>query len=215
MSLFALTVRRALYGAMIGLGVVVVERQYRSTSTETDTDNKRRIEDKSKRPKVGLGCLIIRKNKNNESEFLVGVRKSSHGAGLYALPGGHLEYRETWGQCAYHEVLEETNLNIPPSKWKFAFANNSIAPSKNASEEHLHYIDIIMSATYDGEEQPVNMEPHKCEGWQWVKWNDHNLDTNRTFCGLKAILQSDHFHPEHDYAKYVSFDQWDELQSNE
>ena len=39
-----------------------------------------------KRPYIVLGILIVRNN-----EFLLGKRKGSHGAGLYACPGGHIE----------------------------------------------------------------------------------------------------------------------------
>eukprot|EP01084_Bolivina_argentea_P027904 51846_1 len=148
MSLFHLPFRRfIIYSSLFAIGAYSMDTKFNSkqlqnsirsymfisTNMFTSSSNidginkthskklKHRIEDKSKRPKVGLGCLILRKNKQNELEFLVGVRKSSHGEGLYALPGGHLEYSESWCQCAYQEVLEETNLNIPPEKWKFAF----------------------------------------------------------------------------------------------
>lgn len=170
--------------------------------------NKRK-EDKSKRPKVGLGCLILRENKDDkELEFLVGIRKSSHGEGLYQLPGGHLEYGESWQECANKEVMEETNLNIPADQWRFVFINNSIAPAKNKDDENLHYIDIIMSSVYNGDDEVVNNEPNKCEGWQWVKWNNHGLDNDRLFCGLKAILTANDFNPNNDFAKFVSYDQW-------
>ena len=36
----------------------------------------------------------------------------SHGAGKYALPGGHLELGESWEDCLLREVNEETNLSI-------------------------------------------------------------------------------------------------------
>ena len=159
--------------------------------------------DKVKRPKVGLGCLILRKNKEDGNLFyLVGIRKSSHGAGLYSLPGGHLEYGESWQECAYKEALEETNLNIAPNQWRFAFVNNSISPAKNPKDDPLHYVDIIMSCMYAGENEPINNEPDKCQGWEWVKWDAHNLDQDKLFCGTKTI---------NDISNCVSFDQWKEL----
>jgi 8-oxo-dGTP diphosphatase len=37
--------------------------------------------------KAGVGVIII----NKENKVLVGKRKGSHGAGLWAFPGGHIE----------------------------------------------------------------------------------------------------------------------------
>ena len=235
--------RAAFYSSLVGIGVFAYDEQFNSnkirtmintqsnayigTNIFTSSSNvdqpkimhgiSKRKEDKSKRPKVGLGCLILRENKDDkEYEFLVGVRKSSHGEGLYQLPGGHLEFGESWQECAYKEVLEETNLNIPPNQWRFAFVNNSITPKKNPKDDNdnLHYIDIIMSCVYSGNESVVNNEPNKCEGWEWIKWNESDkLDQERLFCGLKAILSSNDFDPNQDLSKFVSFDQWKLLNS--
>ena len=58
-------------------------------------------------PRVGVGVMIVR-----EGKVLIGKRKGSHGAGQYALPGGKLEWRETWADCARREVLEETAISL-------------------------------------------------------------------------------------------------------
>jgi 8-oxo-dGTP diphosphatase len=58
------------------------------------------------RPQVGVGVIIVR-----DGKILLGLRRS-HGAGTWALPGGHLEWGETVESCARREVKEETGLYL-------------------------------------------------------------------------------------------------------
>ena len=154
---------------------------------------------KENRPKLGLGCLITRPNKKTkELEFLIGKRLNVHGNGMYALPGGHLEYCETWGQCAYRETLEETGLDIKPENWHFAFVCNSLNPPKKSNPlPYLHYVDIIMHANYSDDKEPINVEKHKNEFWKWQSWKDakKTLPKDLLFSGLRAIIECDDFDP--------------------
>eukprot|EP00877_Chromochloris_zofingiensis_P007895 jgi/Chrzof1/3359/Cz12g22080.t1 len=59
------------------------------------------------RPRVGLGVIVQRGDK-----ILVGKRLGSLGAGEYALPGGHLEFGESFADCAVREV---SSLHMPRS----------------------------------------------------------------------------------------------------
>lgn len=110
-----------------------------------------------KRPKVGLGVIVIRDDK-----VLLGKRKGSHSSGTYAFPGGHLEFKESWEECAIREVKEETGMEV--TKSKFVAVTNDIF-----EKEDKHYITIFMKVECSGE--PKVMEPDKCEGWGWFSWN--------------------------------------------
>jgi len=47
--------------------------------------------------------------------FLAGRRKHPSGEGLYACPGGHLEFGETPIQAAAREAYEETGIKLDPA----------------------------------------------------------------------------------------------------
>ncbi|MCX6781821.1 MAG: NUDIX hydrolase [Candidatus Magasanikbacteria bacterium] len=112
-----------------------------------------------KRPKVGVGVIIIKNGR-----ILMGKRKNSHGDGTWSFPGGHLEFNETWEDCAARETMEEAGIKI--NGIRFGTATNDIF-----SNEEKHYITIFMLADYDSGEIKI-MEPDKCEKWEWFEWGD-------------------------------------------
>lgn len=106
------------------------------------------------RPKVGVGVMVI-----NDGKILLGKRKNSHGEGAWAPPGGHLEFGEALEECAKRELIEETNL-VAESIKKLWFTNDIYI------QEDKHYITIFMVVDkFSGE--LINLEPEKCEYWQW------------------------------------------------
>jgi 8-oxo-dGTP diphosphatase len=112
----------------------------------------------SKRPKVGVGVVVIK-----EGEMLLGKRKNAHGEGTWSFPGGHLEYKESWEDCAIRETLEETGLSI--NNVRFGTVTNDIF-----HEEQKHYVTIIMLSDYESGDLCL-MEPDKCEKWEWFTWD--------------------------------------------
>ncbi|MEX0940849.1 MAG: NUDIX hydrolase [Candidatus Babeliales bacterium] len=131
------------------------------------------------RPKVGVGVLIIK-----ETKILLGKRKNAHGAGTWGLPGGHLEFRESFEDCAKREVLEETGLEVMSSR-RYSFTNDIF------EQDNKHYITIFMLVDkFTGE--PKVLEPDKCDCWTWFDLNE--LPEN-LFEPLKNLIAQEHiFH---------------------
>lgn len=112
----------------------------------------------SERPKVGVGVIVIK-----DGKILLGKRKNAHGEGTWSFPGGHLEFNESWEDCASRETMEETGIAI--KNIRFGTATNDIFQT-----EEKHYVTIFMLSDYDSGEVKV-MEPEKCEKWEWFLWS--------------------------------------------
>jgi len=109
------------------------------------------------KPKVGVGIMIFKNGK-----VLLGKRKGSHGEGEYAFPGGHLEYMESFQDCAKREISEECGIKIKNIRFQFLANVTKYAPK--------HYVHVGLVADWeDGE--PEVLEPEKSESWDW-----HNID---------------------------------------
>ncbi|OAQ64120.1 NUDIX hydrolase domain-containing protein [Pochonia chlamydosporia 170] len=118
--------------------------------------------------RVGVGVFVLAsKNEDRENpRFLIGKRKGSHGAGTYALPGGHLEFGEETEDCATRELLEETGLKV--TDIRFMTATNDYMPDDNK-----HYITLFhVCVRQNDDDEAQLLEPDKCESWEWVTWND-------------------------------------------
>jgi 8-oxo-dGTP diphosphatase len=119
----------------------------------------------SKVVRVGVGVII--KDPLKPNHIFAGIRRGSHGEGMLALPGGHLERFETWEECAQREVIEETGLILQKDKIQFGYVTNDMMKS-----EDKHYVTIfMMGECSDSIERPKNLEPHKCQGWDSYHWD--------------------------------------------
>ena len=109
-------------------------------------------------PQVGVGVLVLR-----DGRVLLGRRKGSHGAGTWSAPGGRLEFGESLEACARRELLEETGL---------AVASVELGPYTNDvfHEAGRHFLTVFALARAAVGE-PANLEPDKCEGWDWFRWD--------------------------------------------
>lgn len=135
------------------------------------------------RPIVGVGAILI---KASSQSVLIGQRLGSHGAGTFALPGGHLEYNESFGECAAREVQEETGLVVQPDAFRFAYATTDVFP-----ELEKQYVTIFVQANVADDADAKVMEPNKCAGWTWVPWESLREQTP-LFKPLATLLETDY-----------------------
>lgn len=110
---------------------------------------------KSKYPKVGVGVMVMKNGK-----VLMGKRKGSHGEGEYAWPGGHMEYMESFAECATREVKEETGIEIQNVRFLRLSNLKEYAPK--------HYVDVGLIADWKSGE-PQEIENEKVGEWAWYE----------------------------------------------
>ncbi|EXB65566.1 Nudix hydrolase 1 [Morus notabilis] len=114
-------------------------------------------------PRVGVAVFLLR-----GKTVLLGKRRSSIGDSTFALPGGHLEFGESFENCAAREVKEETGLVIEKME-VLTVTNNVFLEEPKPS----HYVVIFIRAVLrDSDQVPQNLEPNKCDGWDWYDWNN-------------------------------------------
>ena len=124
-------------------------------------------------PRVGVAVLVVR-----EGRVLVGLRKGTHGAGTWAVPGGSLEFGESIEACARREVLEETGLEL---------ADVRLGPYVNTifPDEARHSVTLFVLADAPTHEAELR-EPEKCAGWEWCAWDALPEPLFATLAQLKA-----------------------------
>lgn len=134
--------------------------------------------EEKKRVGVGFGVMMIRHEK-----VLLGRRHTDpskadselHGEGTWTMPGGKLEYGESFEEGAVREVREETGMTLKRSK---------VICVNNDKNEHAHFVTIGMfSEDFEGE--PKVMEPDEITEWKWFDLNE--LPSNMYFPSAKLI----------------------------
>lgn len=132
---------------------------------------------------TGVGALVL----NGEgTQVLMGLRKGSHGAGTWALPGGWLEVNEEFTQCALREVFEETGLRATdlstPTVLDVAACNN-IFPK-------VHSVSVFVAMRLISNAEPRVTEPDKCGGWTWFPLHDPSAWPENLFSSARYVLNS-------------------------
>jgi 8-oxo-dGTP diphosphatase len=107
-----------------------------------------------KQARVGIGVIVLK-----DGEFLIQRRKGSHGTGTWSIPGGHLEFGESFAETARREVLEETGVTI--KNIRFGAVTNDILPS-----DDKHFVSIWLVSEYESGDAHI-VEPDKCDALEW------------------------------------------------
>ena len=118
------------------------------------------MSEEKQRPKIAVGVIVCR-----DDMVLLGKKMpGTKGEGTWCAPGGHLEWQESFDECAVREVLEETGVDL--KNLKFVTVLNT--PHGYADQ---HYVTVIMRADWHRGEPQV-LEPHLFEEWKWFPWMD-------------------------------------------
>ena len=103
---------------------------------------------------LGVAAAVL-----DGGRILLGRRLSRFGHGMWALPGGKLEPHEDPVSALTRELREETGLTA---------AGVTLAATQvdDFAEIGKRYTTRFYAVTgWHG--VPANLEPAKCEGWQW------------------------------------------------
>lgn len=130
--------------------------------------------------RVGVATLVW--ENAYEVRLLLGLRKGGHGAGMWQLPGGRMEFGEDPAITACREVEEETGLFLEEVEvYKPHPFNSTVIDGQ-------HWVTLFFQSN-SPLGVPVLREPDKCEKWDW-----HHLLSSEVpsslFPPLEKLLRS-------------------------
>ena len=111
------------------------------------------MDDKDKNPKAGLGVMTFR-----DGKVLVGKRHGRHGENEYSFTGGHIEYTQSFEECARQETMEEAGIKIKNVKF-LCLANKSYYPPR-----HEIFVGVVADWA---EGEPQTFPDERVGDWGW------------------------------------------------
>ena len=130
-------------------------------------------------PRVGVAVIVRR-----GAEVLLVRRINAHGAGTWAVPGGHLEFGEAPEDCATREVREETGIEVVEVQFR-ALTNDVFGA------EHKHYITVWMEGSWAAGEASVTA-PGEASEVAWCRWD---ALPGPLFLPLQHLVEGDCYPP--------------------
>lgn len=127
---------------------------------------------------VGFGVMMVR-----DGKVLLGKRHSDQtkassaldGEGTWTMPGGKLQYGETFEEGVKREVGEETGIIVREA---------TVIGINNDIGTHAHFVTLgFLSTDFEGE--PRVLEPNEIIEWNWFELD--NLPSPLYFPSAKVI----------------------------
>ncbi|MEO8580987.1 MAG: NUDIX domain-containing protein [Patescibacteria group bacterium] len=103
-------------------------------------------------------CILVF---NSKGQLLLGKRLNSYKAGYFGFPGGRIEVGELVLDCAKRELKEETGLSTKEVKYL------GLVKENQGDYDFIHFVCNVNV----GDQQPICIEPEKCENWDWFDLN--------------------------------------------
>ncbi len=96
-----------------------------------------------------------------DGKVLYSKRKGAHGEGEFSFLGGHLEYMESFEDCARREAMEECGIEIENIRFLCVSGLKKYPPN--------HYVDIGLLVDWKSG-VPTITEPDKfASEWMWTE----------------------------------------------
>lgn len=136
------------------------------------------MSEEKKRVGAGFGVILEKGGKILMGRRHVDPDKADsafRSAGEWCLPGGKMEWGETFEEGAIREVKEETGISIK---------NPEVISVHNCKNEHAHFMTVGLVA-HEWEGEASVMEPDEITEWQWFALED--LPSPRYFPSFEVI----------------------------
>ena len=128
-------------------------------------------------PSAAVAAFIL----NRTGKILIERRKKDPAKGMFDLPGGFVDVRETAENAIVREVMEETSLNVTDAKYLFTQPN-----VYRYSDFDVHTLDIFFLCTVEDETQmKAADDAAEC---MWMKPEDIRTEQ----FGLRSVRQALH-----------------------
>ena len=134
--------------------------------------------EEKKRVGAGFGVIL-----EKDGKILLGMRhpdpdkadSAFRSAGEWSLPGGKLEWGETFEEGAIRETKEETGIDIK---------NPEVISVHNCKNQHAHFMTVGL-LTHEWQGEAKVMEPDEIIEWKWFDLDD--LPFPRYFPSFEVI----------------------------